>query len=74
MCALISAVHTHSVHTHGHTPSRLCAAVALPLVCQQAGLEEASRRALSLSGLCYHGGSSVAPIKAVFNKGGVCML
>ena len=56
---LFTHAHTHT-HTHhqGFLQRRRCL-----LVCQQAGLERASRQALSLSGLCYRRGNSVALIK-----------
>lgn len=74
MCALLSAVCLSVCSCiHTNTPSRVSAAAVLPLVCQQAGLEQASRQALSLSGLCYHRGNSLTLIKASFNKGGICV-
>lgn len=57
MCALPSVVHLY-LFPHSHTNKAFFSAAPFGL--------PASRQALSLSGLCYRCGNSVALIKAVF--------
>lgn len=74
VCALIAVVCAFCVFpVHTLTIKAICsgsAAVGMPA----SWVRARSRQALSLSGLCYRRGNSVALIKASFNKGGVCML